>query len=197
MKHKYAVLLIAILMILACCQVVVIAQTRTTPVEVQNSPVVKIDSTTNEVKAQQNGTWNVGISSTANTVSTPASTQMFQCWETDQVILSGGSISWNSPNLAGYREARCVMMSGNVNDPLLKATIYFRGGLSGMQGIGSCNFIPAATGLGIITQANFSGTNYQCAFTVPLMSPYMSISVYNNSTLTVTISRNSWVYVVN
>ena len=48
------------------------AQARTTPVRVtntpsvsvSNSPTVKIDTTVNTVKAQQNGTWNVGVMGT-------------------------------------------------------------------------------------------------------------------------------------
>lgn len=42
------------------------AQTRTTPVEVENSPTVKIESTNNTVKAAQSGTWTVGVSGTPN-----------------------------------------------------------------------------------------------------------------------------------
>lgn len=56
--------------VLVLCAGVVLAQARTTPVEVQNtpnvsvtnSPTVKIDGTTNAVKALQEGAWTVGIS---------------------------------------------------------------------------------------------------------------------------------------
>jgi hypothetical protein len=45
-----------------------LAATRTTPVEVFNVPIVKFDPTGNTVKAEQIGTWTVGLSTSANTV---------------------------------------------------------------------------------------------------------------------------------
>lgn len=44
------------------------AETRTTPVEVFNVPLVKFDPTGNTVRAEQSGAWNVGLNTSANTV---------------------------------------------------------------------------------------------------------------------------------
>ena len=62
---RLAVHLLAAALVLCCAAH---AATRTTPVEVFNVPTVKFDPTGNTVKAEQSGTWSVGLDTTANTV---------------------------------------------------------------------------------------------------------------------------------
>ena len=169
------------------------AQTRTTPVTIFEVPTVKFDPTGNTVQAQQSGVWSVGISPTDNTVKTQAASAIYQCWTTDQVLASGESISWYSPDLSGFTEARVMLLSNSAH-PDLKATTSFVGPSSTVS-IGACTFYPGTVGL--ITQANFAPINYQSVYTVPLMSNRMWITVKNNTTASVTIRKDSWVYVVN
>jgi hypothetical protein len=185
---------IVCLCVLLLCAVGASAQTRTTPVEVENTPTVKIDAIDNAVRAQQGGTWNVGILSAQNTVKSPTQSAMYQCWTTDQVIANGATLDWSSWDLAGYKEARVILLSNSAS-PSLKASVYFVGPAGYAQSIGWVTFYPSSVGL--VTQANFAGINYQCAFTVPLMSNRMKLGIENNTGGPVTISNSSWVYVVN
>lgn len=178
-----------------------IAAPRTTPVTVENTPSVSIfnvptvrfDPTGNTVKAEQSGTWSVGISTSANTVKAPTQSQMFQCWSTDQVVPDAGSVTWHSPDLSGYKEARALLFANSAL-PSLKLSVAFVGPVS-TNSVGWCTFYPGS--VGIITQANFAPINYQCAFTTPLMSDRLVLTVQNNTGGPVTISRLGWVYVVN
>ncbi len=113
MVLRSSLLLSIVCLCVLLCAVGVSADTRTTPVEVENTPTVKVDATDNTVKAQQSGTWSVGISPSLNTVQTQITGQMYQPWTTNQVIADGGSISWESPQLTGYREARVVITTNN------------------------------------------------------------------------------------
>jgi hypothetical protein len=196
-KEKTMVLRNSLLLSVVClcvllCAVGVSAQTRTTPVEVENTPTVKIDATDNTVKAQQSGTWSVGISPSLNTVQTQITGQMYQPWTTAQVIANGGYISWESPQCTGYREARVVIITNNPY-PTLKVWIGFRGP-DGLMTVGTCSFGTVSQGL--ISQANFVGAPSVCTFTVPMMSPVIYLRVENNTGNPVTISESSWIYVV-
>ncbi|MDH7601332.1 MAG: hypothetical protein QHI38_04210 [Armatimonadota bacterium] len=62
----FVLALVVAALVVQCAEVC--AATRTTPVEVNNAPTVKIDPTANTVKAEQNGPWNVELSASANTV---------------------------------------------------------------------------------------------------------------------------------
>ena len=177
---------------LLLCAVGVSAQTRTTPVEVENTPTVKVDATDNTVKAQQSGTWSVGISPALNTVQTQITGQMYQPWTTTQVIPDGGFISYESPQLTGYREARVAVFTNNPS-PNLKVWIGFRGP-AGLNTVGTCSFGTVSQGL--ITQANFVGAPSVCTFTVPMMSPVIYLRIENGTGFPVTISESSWIYVV-
>jgi hypothetical protein len=183
---------IVCLCVLLLCAVGVSAETRTTPVEVENTPTVKVDATDNTVKAQQNGTWSVGISPALNTVQTKITGQMLQPWTTTQVIPDGGFISYESPQLAGYREARVAIFTNNPSLNL-KVWIGFRGP-AGLLTVGTCSFGTVSQGL--ISQANFVGAPSACTFTVPMMSPVIYLRIENNTGGPATISESSWIYVV-
>lgn len=174
---------------------------RTTPVTVENSPnvsifnvpTVKFDPTGNTVKAEQSGAWSVGISSSANTVKTPTQSQMIQCFPVDQVITSGNFVIWSAGNLQGYREARVALFSSSAH-PAVTVDVVFDGPVHRYK-MGTANFLQPSQG--IVTQANFAGSGYQCVFTVPLMSPTIRLDIRNDSGSDITISRASWVYLVN
>ena len=164
-----------LLMAVAC-----LAQARTTPVEVTNSPDVNVPDP-------------IKIDPANNTVNTPAKSLTIQPWATDQTV---NAFSWLwAPNMncAGYRDMRVVIKS-NTNSPDVK--VYVRCIVnSHVLDIGCGNFASPSTSIGL--GANFESFGNECIFTVPVFADSCNIAVYNGTSSTVTMKSQSWIYLIN
>lgn len=180
-------------------------------VSVVNSPTVKIDGTTNVVKSSQYGAWSVGVSgtaavtqsgtwtvgvsgtpsvsvsnspvvridSTANVVDTPTRGHAVLLFATDQVIPNNGQVTSLAFDCSGYKELRFVIRSDwGASD--LSTYVEFQSPRGPWHGTHT-EYMP----------------NNPAAFTVPVFGPSCRIRIINHVGATVTVSCDSWVYMVN
>ncbi len=188
-------------------------------VSIANSPTVKIDGITNTVKAAQSGTWNVGVTgtpavvqsgtwtvgvsgtpnvsvvntpsvsvsnsptvridSTANVVDTPTRGHAVLLFATNQVIPNNAQVTSLAFDCSGYKELRFVIRS-DWGASTLYTYVEFQSPRGPWHG----------------THTEYMPIN-PAAFTVPVFGPSCRISIINNVGATVTVSCDSWVYMVN
>jgi hypothetical protein len=193
------------------------AQTRTTPVEVQNSPVVKVDTTQNRVKAEQYGPWQVeivgtpGVSvsnsptvkidSNTNTVSAPTLSSGVRLFAgaTPIVMAAPSTLSSVSFDCKGYREVR-VVIKFSTSAPHDQFRIFPEYSSTPGGGTFSPGYVTGQVPTNPIVQyANFVQSSGVCVFTLPVLSERMYLLLYNASTTnTVSVdSDRSWVWLVN
>lgn len=183
--------------------------TNTPNVSVSNSPTVKIDATTNTVKATQNGTWNVGVSGTVavsgtptvsvtntpnvsvsnspvvkidslqNVVSAPTRAHTVQLFSANQVMPTGTQVVSPSFSCSGYKELRFLIDSDWSADTLT-ALIE----------------VQSPTGFWALVQRQRLSIPPH-AFSVPVYGANCRVRMNNNVGATATIYATSWVYMVN
>lgn len=220
MRTKIASVLLLGLLCVTLDATMCSAQTRTTPVEVENTPTVQ---------SQQNGTWSVGITGTpnvavtntpsvsvtntpsvsvsnsptvkidsvTNTISAPTLTKGVKLWTTDPTF--SGSSNSISFNCSGYREVKVVIKvsSALTNPENLKVFPEYDGIPSG--GSFTPGYVTFATPTNSIIQgAPFLQSSGVCMFVVPVLSSTMWFYVQNGTGSSVTIdSARSWAWLVN
>ena len=179
-----AFLCIAVLASSVCAA---LAVDRTTPVTVSGTPSVTIANTPT-----------VSISATNNVVQAAAKSNVIQLWTTDQVLANNGYCTSGQIDCTGYREARVVLMS-NSSSASLTVSLAFGTSFNGAnyKSLGYANF--ATPSVAITNQGNFQpwASSSFCYFSHPILSNSCAIWVSNTSGASATISKNSWIYLIN
>lgn len=168
---------------------------RTTPVTVQNTPTVKIDSTANDVKIDNTAN-TVKIDNANNTVKSPTLSKSLQLLTSSSVLAPGATLIIPPVYCGGYKEARyfiTLTSYAGANLSLVSANLFAAAPNGTYIAAGHAAFDSTAN-----TSANFSGNAGRCIFSVPVLSDLMQVNVTNsNTTASVTVSVCSWVYLVN
>ncbi len=192
---------LCVLIVFSSLSIPAFTQVRTTPVEVRNEPVVKLDPTNNTVNAQQSGTWSVGIDSSANLVSERPRHYVGRLWDSDRVVAPGPSILLSvAVCLDNYREVRAVIKTTQPVGTPSQLRVWIR--------LYSLDYPHPYLDVGYVTfgQPNEpfvkSATNYYqqssvCMLSFPVWGRYVAFYVQNLTPDTVTISSSSYVYLIN
>jgi hypothetical protein len=211
---KVALCALTLVIIAASAQ----AADRTTPVTVNNTPTVTVTNTpnvavTNTPSVTVTGTPNVAVTNTPNVavtnsptvkidsvnnvVQTVTKNNIIQLFGTDRSLPNGTSTNSQPFDCTGYKEIRVVLFS-NSSSANLNAWAGFGTSFNGSyKFLGIANFsTPAIT---VANQGNFVALapNTSCYFSHPVISNSACVYISNNSGGTVTLSKESWVYLVN
>lgn len=226
MRIRTSVAFAAIISVMFCSSVC-IAQARKTPVEVQNSPTVKIDGTNNAVKVDPTGN-TVKIDSSINTVKigntanvSVTNTPSVQVTNTPTVAISGTSNVVKTPTQS------CIVYSALANDVSLanfsgvlwsnvidcsayKELRFLICSNTTSQNLtvevyfvaGNITKKVGQANFGsptnsVTNQAGFTNTGGVCAFTIPVMGDHFYVNIGNATGGPVTIKKDGWVYMVN
>lgn len=207
---------------LACASV---AQTRTTPVEVENSPTVKIDASANLVRSEQNGEWAVEVIGTPSVnvagmpavdvnphpvtqggewnvglvgtppVATPTVSKGLRLWTSDQVLPQNTQTFSASIDCAGYREVKVVISFNAGSGVVLKLFPEYYSTPGGMP------FTPGGIRIAPYFNTLIPGVEASSTvFALPVLSPTLRLLIQNQSTTAINAtidSTRSWVWLTN
>lgn len=175
-------------------------QERTTPVEVRNEPVVKLDPASNTVKAQQDGTWSVEIAPSANMVSEQPRYAVRRLWDNDFGTMSGFLYPCAPVFLEGYREVRALFLTTAPVSTPSNLRVWIRLYPFGYPGtsveVGYVTFGQPAEPF-VKSAANYSQQSSVCMLSFPVWAKACVFVIQNNTGDMVTISKESYVYLTN
>lgn len=169
------------------------------PVLVDNSPIVRFDSFQNTVKSTQSGAWNVGIvgntvvglSSEANTVKAPTQHKGENLFDDFITLNPNDSINSRIIECNGFKEVRMKIMGSGLQNASVAINWISLGGVV---------FSNFSTSTSPFTGSGHNSPNLPWdpySFIFPVMSPNLMIGIRNAGTTPLTISRHTWVYLVN
>jgi len=192
--------------------------TGTPPVQISGTPTVGLSGSANTVKAEQSGAWNVGItgtpgvsisgtptvsvsgtpavtlSGTNNTVKTPTQGQQLSLWGVTPVISAGSSVTSDIISCSNYKELRVFLTINAPSSSVRVVPAYYNA--SSWWNPGYFSFGSLSPGLG--SGAGFTPHNQELLFSMPVMSPYFRLEVFNDSASSVGLyAAGCWVYLVN
>ncbi|MDH7601800.1 MAG: hypothetical protein QHI38_06605 [Armatimonadota bacterium] len=178
----------------------VFPQVRTTPVEVKNEPVIRIDPTSNTVKAQQDGTWSVGIAPSANTVSEQPRYDVRRLWSETTTVPAGWTCPSSMVFLEGYREVRVLLMTtaslSNPSDLWVWIRLYPFGTSGDYINVGYVTFGQPAEPF-VKGAVNYNQQNNVCMFSFPVWAKAAVFLIQNKTGNAVQMSENCYVYLTN